>query len=295
VSDILVIGRNGQLAQSLSERAAERGLKLAFAARPQVDLAQPDTLRRAVAQSGAGIVINAAAHTAVDRAEDEPELAHALNAVAPGVLAETARACGARLIHLSTDYVFDGSGDRPWAETDPTNPRSVYGRTKLQGEDAVRTALPDHLILRTAWVYSPFGGNFVKTMLKVAETRERLTVVADQIGNPTSALDIADGILAAIASWSDNPSLGIGGTFHLAGTGSTSWAGFAREIFAQSSARGGPAAEVADIATADWPAKAPRPLNSRLCSDRFERTFGYRAPRWQESLAAVLGRLLPRP
>lgn len=292
MSDILVVGRNGQLALSLAERAAERGMTLAFAARPEVDLARPDTLRRAVADRGARIVVNAAAHTAVDQAEDEPEAAHALNAVAPRILAEAARDTGARLIHVSTDYVFDGSGERPWKETDPTGPRSVYGRTKLAGEDAVRAVLAEHAIVRTAWVYSPFGRNFVKTMLALAESRDSLTVVGDQFGNPTSALDLADGILSIVAAWAREPERGVGATYHLAGTGSTSWADFARAVFEISRERGGPSAEVTAIATADWPAKAPRPLNSRLDSTLFAGTFGYRAPPWRESLDRVVGRLL---
>jgi dTDP-4-dehydrorhamnose reductase len=292
VKPALVIGRNGQLALSLAERAAARGIDLAFAARPDLDLADPDSLRRAVLGSGAPVIVNAAAHTAVDQAEDEPEAAHALNAIAPGLLAEAARETGARLIHVSTDYVFDGSGERPWTEADETGPRSVYGRSKLAGEEAVRAALPDHVILRTAWVYSPFGRNFVKTMLALAETRDSLTVVGDQVGNPTSALDIADGILAVIEGWRADPARGLGATYHLAGAGETSWADFAREIFALSRARGGPFAEVTDIATVDWPAKAPRPLNSRLSSDLFAQTFGYRAPDWRQSLAGVVERLL---
>jgi dTDP-4-dehydrorhamnose reductase len=292
VTPALVIGRSGQLALSLAERAPAHGLDLSFAARPDIDLADPDSLRRAVLASGAPVVINAAAYTAVDQAEDEPEAAHAANALAPAVLAEAARETGARLIQVSTDYVFDGSGERPWTEADATGPRSVYGRSKLAGEEAVRAALPDHVILRTAWVYSPFGKNFVKTMLGLAETRETLTVVGDQVGNPTSALDIADGILAALGAWREDSALGLGATYHLAGTGATSWADFAREIFALSRALGGPSAEVSDIATADWPAKAPRPLNSRLSSDLFAETFGYRAPPWRGSLASVVERLL---
>jgi len=292
---ILVLGRGGQLALSLAEKASARGIALSFAGRPQVDLAEPDTLRRAVAESGAALIINAAAHTAVDQAEDEPEAAHALNAVAPRVLAEAAREAGARLIHVSTDYVFDGSGDRPWREEDPIGPRSVYGRSKAEGEAAVRETLPDHAIVRTAWVYSPFGRNFVRTMLALAETRDSLTVVGDQVGSPTCALDLADGLLAIAETWAREPGRGAGATYHLAGTGSASWAEFAREIFALSRARGGPSAEVTAIATADWPAKAPRPLNSRLDSGRFAETFGYRAPPWRESLAEVVERLVDGP
>jgi dTDP-4-dehydrorhamnose reductase len=292
VSGILVVGRQGQLARSLAERAPGHGLALTFTGRPETDLADPDSLRRAVRSSGAEVIVNAAAHTAVDQAEDEPDAAHALNVEGPRALAEASRETGARLIHVSTDYVFDGSGERPWREDDPTGPKSVYGRTKLEGEEAVRAALAEHAIVRTAWVYSPFGKNFVRTMLGVAESRPTLKVVGDQVGNPTSALDIADGILAMIGRWREEPGLGRGATYHLAGTGTASWAQFAREIFSLSAARGGPSVEVEAIATADWPAKAPRPLNSRLDSNRFAETFGYRAPPWQESLAPVVERLL---
>jgi dTDP-4-dehydrorhamnose reductase len=296
MSAVLVLGREGQLARSLAERGPQHGVQLRFVGRPEVDLADPDSLRRAVRESGAQVIVNAAAHTAVDQAEDEPDIAFALNVSGPRALAEAAREAGARLVHVSTDYVFDGSGERPWREADPTGPRSVYGRTKLEGEAAVRAALPqDHVILRTAWVYSPFGRNFVKTMLAAAHTRPVLRVVDDQVGNPTSALDIADGILAMIAAWRAETGRGLGATYHLAGTGAVSWAGFAREIFALSGAGGGPVAEVEAIGTADYPAKAPRPLNSRLDSTRFAGTFRYRAPPWQDSLAAVVARLLGAP
>jgi dTDP-4-dehydrorhamnose reductase len=288
----LVIGRGGQLALSLAERARERSLEADFAGRPELDLEDPASIRRGIAASGAAIIINAAAYTAVDKAEDEPDAAFALNAAAPRVLAEAARESGARLIHLSTDYVFDGTGSRPWREVDPTGPTSVYGRTKLDGEQAVRETLPDHVIVRTAWVYSPFGTNFVRTMLNLARTRDKLRVVEDQIGNPTSALDLADGLLAIVATWQRDPERGLGATYHLAGTGATSWADFAHEIFALSRARGGPFAAVHGIPTSEWPAKAPRPLNSRLDTDRFAETFGYRAPPWQESLAIVVDRIL---
>jgi len=263
-----------------------------FVGRPEVDLEHPDSLRHAVISSGAGIVINAAAYTAVDQAEDEPDRAWAQNAEGVRVLAETARDVGARLIHVSTDYVFDGSGDTSRREDDSTGPAGVYGRTKLAGEEAVRAILPGHAIVRTAWVYSPFGRNFVKTMLELGRTRPGLSVVGDQVGNPTSALDLADGLLALVRTWEREPDLGAGATYHLAGTGSASWAEFAREIFALSAERGGPSAEVEAIATADWPARAPRPLNSRLDSSLFAETFGYRAPPWRESLALVVERLL---
>jgi dTDP-4-dehydrorhamnose reductase len=288
----LVIGRSGQLALSLAERGRLAGEALVFVGRPELDLRDPESIRRAVTTSGAGVVINAAAYTAVDGAEEEPDGAWAINADAPGVLAEAARAARARLIHVSTDYVFDGSGVQPWREEDRTGPLGAYGRSKLDGERQVREALADHAMVRTAWVYSPFGSNFVKTMLNLARTRPRLEVVDDQIGNPTSALDLADGLLAMLAAWRQDPDLGAGTTYHLAGTGAVSWAGFAREVFALSRARGGPSAEVCAITSAQWPAKAPRPLNSRLCSDLFTATFGYRAPPWQESLAIVVDRIL---
>lgn len=288
----LVIGRSGQLALSLAERAKAEGRPLVLVGRPDVDLEDPDSLRHALLSSGAGIVINAAAYTAVDQAEDEPDRAWAQNAEAPRILAEAARDVGALLIHVSTDYVFDGSGEVPRRESDPTGPAGVYGRTKLAGEEAIRAILPGHAIVRTAWVYSPFGRNFVKTMLDLARTRPGLRVVGDQVGNPTSALDLAEGLLAMVSAWEREPDRGAGATYHLAGTGSASWAEFAREIFALSAALGGPSASVEAIATADWPAKAPRPLNSRLDSSLFAETFGYCAPDWRESLALVVERLL---
>jgi dTDP-4-dehydrorhamnose reductase len=292
VTPALVIGRSGQLALSLAERAKAEGRPLVLVGRPDVDLEDPATLRHAVLSSGSGIVINAAAYTAVDQAEDEPDRAWAQNVEGPRILAEVVRDVGARLIHVSTDYVFDGSGEEPRREADPTGPAGTYGRTKLAGEEAIRAVLPGHAIVRTAWVYSPFGRNFVKTMLDLARTRPGLRVVGDQVGNPTSALDLADGLLALVRAWEREPDLGAGTTYHLAGTGSTSWAEFAREIFELSAERDGPSAEVQAIATADWPAKAPRPLNGRLDSTLFAETFGYRAPPWRESLALVVERLL---
>lgn len=285
---ILVIGRGGQLARSLAKRAGVQARALSFAGRPDIDLERPDTVRRCIAESGAGIVINAAAYTAVDQAEDEPERAETVNAVAPRIMAEAARDAGAALIHLSTDYVFAGDGERPWTEEDRPAPLSVYGRTKLAGEEAIRDVLPRHAIVRTAWVYSPFGHNFVKTMLGAATRYPELRVVGDQVGNPTSALDLADGLLRLVAVWEREPGRGAGSTYHLASEGSTSWADFARQIFAISGACGGPSASVTAIASSDWPAKAPRPRNSRLNSELFEQTFGYRAPRWEASLKSVV-------
>jgi len=288
----MVLGRTGQLALSLGERADAQGVPLRFVGRPDADLADPDSLRAAVARHRPDAIVNAAAYTQVDAAEDDPEAARLLNAAGPAALAHAARESGARLIHVSTDYVFDGSGERPWTEDDRPSPQSVYGRTKLEGEAAIRAACPDHVIVRTAWVYSPFEGNFVGTMLNLARTRPALRVVGDQIGNPTSALDLADGLLCVLRGWRDEPGRGLGATYHLAGEGATDWASFARAIFALSEAEGGPTASVDSITSDEWPARAPRPRNSRLATDRFAATFGYRAPPWRESLPPVVRRIL---
>lgn len=280
---ILVTGREGQVAQSLAEQA--RGHELVFAARPELDLAVPATIEATVARVHPDLIVSAAAYTAVDKAESEPELAMAINGEAPGVLARAAARIGAPILHLSTDYVFDGALDRPWREDDPVGPINTYGATKLAGEEAVRASGAEHAILRLAWVYSPFGNNFVKTMLRLAETRDALNVVDDQRGCPSSALDIAAAILTMADRWRS-------GTWHFAGTGETDWAGFARAIFAESAKHGGPSAAVTGIPSSDYPTPAKRPANSRLDCTRFAETFGYRAPRWEDSLAVVVKRLL---
>jgi dTDP-4-dehydrorhamnose reductase len=286
---ILVTGRDGQVARSLAERLT--GHELVFAARPQLDLAQPDTIEPMVVKVQPDLIVSAAAYTAVDRAEDEPGLAMRVNGEAPARLAQAAARSGAAIIHLSTDYVFDGSLDRPWRETDPVHSLGVYGATKLAGEQGVAESGAKHAILRTAWVYSPFGQNFVKTMLRLAADRDEVRVVEDQVGCPTSAFDIADGIGAVAAGWAGGATTT--GLFHLAGSGATSWAGFASEIFSESAARGGPAARVVPIATSEYPTRARRPANSRLDASAFEAAFGYRAPLWQQSLAIVIDRLVP--
>jgi dTDP-4-dehydrorhamnose reductase len=290
--DLLVIGRDGQLARSLAERAPLSGIRAEHVGRPQIDLADAASIEAAISASAAPFVVNTAAYTAVDQAEREPELAWRINASAPRVIASAAAARGARLVHISTDYVFDGRGQSPYAEADQTAPLNTYGRSKLAGEMEVRSAGVDHVIVRTAWVYSPFGRNFVKTMLTLAEARPQISVVADQIGSPTSALDLADGLLRMIKSWRSDASKGAGETFHLAGTGETSWAGFAAELFEASRSAGGPGARVLPIPTRDYPTPAVRPANSRLSSEKFERTFGYRAPNWRQAVAEVVDRLV---
>ena len=289
---IVVTGREGQVVRSLIERAVHHpSMELMTLGRPQLDLARPETIGDAIHAAKPDLVISAAAYTAVDQAEDEPDLAHAVNAVGAGAVAQAAAKMGAPVIHLSTDYVFSGEGEKPYVETDPTGPRSVYGWSKLDGELAVEVANPRHLILRTAWVYSPFGKNFVTTMLKLAENRDTVSVVSDQWGNPTSALDIADGILHVADRLRTDPAFDAFGIYHLAGTGNTNWSSFAREIFAANAREGGPHAKVTDILTAEYPTKAARPLNSRLSTDKFFDVFGWRAPKWNVSLALVIHKL----
>ncbi len=287
---ILVTGREGQVARSLAERGTAHDMILV--GRPDLDLADPASIERTVAAIRPDLIVSAAAYTAVDRAEDEPELAMAVNGVGLGILARAGAAVGAPIIHLSTDYVFDGSFGRPWREDDPVAPLGVYGRTKLAGEQTVAASGARYAILRTAWVYSPFGANFVKTMLRLAETRDTLNVVADQHGCPTSALDIADAILCVADRWRTDPTAGADAIYHLAGSGESNWADFARAIFAESAARGGPSAEVTGILSSEYPTPAQRPANSRLDCTRFAETFGYRAPQWRDSLADVVARLV---
>lgn len=291
---LAVTGRNGQVAMSLVERAAGRpDVTVIAVGRPDLDLAAPDTVAPALAAAAPDVIVSAAAYTAVDRAEDEPDRAFAVNEEGARHVAAAAARLGVPVIHLSTDYVFDGEANRPYREDDAVAPRGVYGASKLAGERAVAAANPRHLILRTAWVYSPFGGNFVKTMLRLAGERDALSVVADQHGNPTSALDIADGVLAAAAAMvaADGRPAPCG-LYHLAGSGTASWADFARFVLAASAALGGPTAPVRDIATSEFPTRAVRPANSRLDTARFAADFGWTAPPWQRSAEAVVRRLL---
>jgi dTDP-4-dehydrorhamnose reductase len=290
---VLVTGRHGQLVRSLVERGADSpDLDIIALGRPELDLEVPDSAERAIAAVRPDAVINAAAYTAVDQAEDEPERARRINAEAAGEVAAAAARAGAPVIQISTDYVFDGRADPPYDEAAAPNPLGVYGASKLAGEELVRAANPSHVIVRTAWVYSPFGRNFLRSMMSAAESRNLLTVVDDQRGSPTSALDLADGLLRLLKAWRQEQATGLGETYHLAAAGSTSWCGFARAIMAECLKRGLPAAEVQPIATADWPTKAVRPANSVLSSAKFERDFGFAMPRWEVSLPEMIDRLL---
>ncbi|KAB2654944.1 dTDP-4-dehydrorhamnose reductase [Brucella tritici] len=290
---ILITGREGQVVQSLLEKASQRpDLQVIALGRPELDLTQPAIVRSAIEAIKPDLVVSAAAYTAVDLAEDERELAFAVNAIGAEAVAKAAKICGVPIILLSTDYVFAGDAGEPYVETDATGPRSVYGSSKLEGERLVAQANPRHIILRTAWVYSPFGKNFVKTMLKLAETRDALSVVSDQWGNPTSALDIADAIIQVADHLAAIPDFSAYGVYHLVGTGDTNWSGFARAIFSESAGLGGPTATVMDIATADYPTKAARPANSRLSTAKFQKVFSWSAPQWQSSLRDVMARLV---
>jgi len=291
---IVVTGVAGQVARSLVERGMAQGHVVLPLGRPHLDLASGDAeaIRAVLEMTRPEAIVSAAAYTAVDKAESEPELAFAVNAIGAGHVAEAAAALNVPLVQLSTDYVFSGDGSRAWREDDPTRPQGVYGASKLAGERAVLAACPNSAVLRTAWVYSPFGSNFVKTMLRLAETRDEVGVVADQIGNPTSALDIADGVLAVAANLIGRADPALRGVFHMAGAGEASWADLAEAVFAASAVRGGPAAQVRRIATSDYPTPARRPANSRLDCTRLAEIHGVRLPQWRGSLETVIDRLV---
>ena len=289
---VLVTGSQGQLVRSLIEQAAGRpGIELVSVGRPELDLEMSGSAARAIAAHRPDAVVNAAAYTAVDQAEDEPERAFRVNADAAGEVAAAARAIAAPIIQISTDYVFSGEGEDALSEDSPTGPAGAYGRSKLAGEEQVRAANPDHLIVRTAWVYSPFGRNFVKSIVAAAGDRDSLRVVDDQRGSPTSALDLAGAILDVLDRWSGGGRSGLGGTYHVAGTGETSWFGLAEEVMRRCAALGLPAAHVVPIRTADWPTRARRPRNSVLDCARFERDFGLRLPEWKQSVGEVVARI----
>jgi dTDP-4-dehydrorhamnose reductase len=291
---ILVTGSEGQVARSLREAAASRPhLTLEFAARPGIDLLRPETIAPALESFRPDLVINPAAYTAVDRAESEPDLVFAINRDGAGAVAAAAARVGAPIVHLSTDYVFDGAKPEPYDESDPTSPRGVYGRSKRDGEQAVAAANPRHVILRTSWVYAPFGGNFPRTVLRLSGERDRLRVVDDQLGCPTYAPDIAEAILTiaprlTASAW--RPSRG--GATNLAGPDAVSWCGFARLIIAAAARFGGRDIPVDPIATADFPTPAERPANSRLATGRLAAEFGVRLPPLRQSIDRCVARLL---
>ena len=283
---VLINGRHGQVSHELQRRLGAVG-ELIVLGRDQLDLAQPDQIRRQVQNVRPDLIINAAAHTAVDLAESEPQSAFAINAVAPGILAEEALALDIPLIHYSTDYVFDGTKAAPYNEDDTPNPLGVYGKSKLAGEQAIRDVHGKHLILRTSWVYSTHGRNFLLTMQRLLQEKPQLRVVADQIGAPTWAGTIANSTLALIEHWQANE-VANWGTYHLTAQGETSWFGFAQAIGEALRQQGMPCADLFAIPSSDYPTPAARPLNSRLDCSRLLRDWGVSQPDWQTALRECL-------
>ena len=281
---LLVFGSTGQLARELQRRAGPGHVVQAIG-RDRADFADPEACARLLEAAEADAAINAVAYTAVDRAEQEEALATTINGATPGALARAAAARGMPLVHVSTDYVFDGAGTAPFAVDAPTAPLGAYGRSKLAGEQAVRAAGGTHAILRTSWVVSAHGSNFVKTMLRLGAERDRLTIVADQVGGPTPAAALADACLSVAAQLAADP--GKSGTYHVSGGPDVSWADFARAIFALS----GLAPEVVDIPSSDYPTPAKRPLNSRMDNSLTEATFGLPRPDWTAGLHDILSDL----
>ncbi len=292
---IAVTGRSGQLVTAMLTLAEEAGVEVLAVGRPELDLERPETAEAVIAAVKPDLIVSAAAYTAVDKAESEPESAFAVNARAPGIIAGVARRLGVPVIHISTDYVFDGSKSGLYIETDATNALSVYGASKLAGELAVAAETPDHVILRTAWVYSPFGANFLKTMLRLGETRNSLSVVADQFGRPTSALEIARAVFAVAKRLKADDADALRGIFHLSADGEGSWADFAEAIFAGAEERGRPPVGVKRITTAEYPTPAKRPSNSRLSTEKLKQAYDVQLPDWRHSLDECLDQLLGKP
>lgn len=284
---LAVTGKNGQVVSALQALASAE-LEIVALGRPELDLAQPETVLTALREANPDVVISAAAYTAVDKAESEPDIAFAVNRDGARAVAQAASDLGIPIIHLSTDYVFDGTKATAYVESDPTGPTSIYGRSKLEGERAVSEATDNYAVLRTAWVYSEYGNNFVKTMLRLSENRDELNVVADQFGCPTSANDIATAIVTIARKLAEDSSARLRGVFHLSGTGETNWANFAKQIFAFSAENGGKSMIVNDITTEQYPTPARRPANSQLDCSKLEEVYGIRLPSWQTSTRAVV-------
>lgn len=290
---ILVTGASGQLGRALTQALAARGEAFSAVSRPEFDFEKPETVIRGFEKAKPGLVINAAAYTAVDAAETDIEAARAGNHSGPLLLAQRCELAGIPLIHVSTDYVFDGTKSAPYLETDPTHPVSVYGTTKRDGEVAILATAARAVIVRTAWVYSAAGKNFVRTMLTAGRKSPVLRVVADQRGAPTAAADLAEAILAiagqiARHGWRTD----FGGIFHATSQSETSWYGFAEAVFKEAAAHGYAPPALLPIATSDWPTPARRPADSRLDCGKLFRVFGLRLPEWRQSLPGVVAELL---
>ena len=292
---ILLLGKNGQVGWELQRSLAPLGPVLALDRHSTDfcgDLNHPERLAQTVRDWRPDVIVNAAAHTAVDKAESEPDLARCLNATAPAALAQSTAAIGAWLVHYSTDYVFSGQGNQAWQEGDATGPLSVYGQTKLEGEQAIVASGCKHLIFRTSWVYAARGGNFAKTMLRLAGERERLTVIDDQHGAPTGADLIADVTAHAIRQAMANPTPALAGIYHLVASGETSWHGYASHVIEQARhlqpGRGLKVTDIAPVPTSAFPTPAQRPLNSRLNTHKLQLAFGLVLPPWQQGVNRML-------
>ena len=294
---ILLTGVNGQVGHALAPKLLQ--YQVIALSRSELDLCNQDEIRRVVREIKPDLIINPAAYTGVDKAEGEPELTYAINALAPQVLAEEAAKLGSGIIHFSTDYVYDGTKKTPYLETDSTNPISVYSKSKLAGEDAIRKVGVPHLIVRTSWVYGTYGRNFLKTILRLTSERDSLRVVADQFGAPTSSEAVADAVVSLVEKWQLQQQAQTG-VYHLTNAGSTSWHGFACEIVngynALKNERGWPALSIkvdniAAITTIEYPTPAARPQNSRMDNSKLKMVFDIELPSWQESLKQVMQKL----
>ena len=288
---VLVTGREGQLARGLLEAADGAGVQVVAIGRPELDLADEKSVAAAVAREHPDVVVNAAAYTTVDKAETEPAVARVVNALGAEHVAKACAAHSIPIIHISTDYVFDGTKHAPYVEDDPTAPVNVYGRTKLEGEQRVAGACERHLILRTAWLHSRWGANFVKTMLRLASIEPTIGVVDDQLGSPTYAPDLAGIVLATAARIVADPAGMRWGVYHAAGAGETTWFGFAREVFRCAAAHGLPVADVTAIATSAYPSPTRRPANARLNCDRLRLLLGLELADWRVGVRDCVARL----
>ena len=289
---IVVTGKEGQVDTSLAYLGEAQGLTIIRLGLPEIDLSDPASLAGPIMAARPDVIISSAAYTAVDKAESEPELAQKINGDGPGELACIAAKLNVPILHLSTDYVFAGDKDGIYNEDDAPAPTSVYGATKLSGEQQIAAATPNHVIFRTAWVYSPFGNNFVKTMLRLGETRDALNVVADQYGCPTYAPEIARALLSAARRVVGDPDPALRGVFHLTGQGETHWAGFAEAIFKGAEARGRKLIRVNPIPGSQYPTPAKRPANSRLSGEKLLRIYSLKLDPWRVSLDDCLTRLI---
>ncbi|MEM7327815.1 MAG: dTDP-4-dehydrorhamnose reductase [Pseudomonadota bacterium] len=289
---ILVAGNSGQVATSLKEAGLVSNHNVVCVGRPDLDVADLESVKQAVSDHHPDLVINAAAFTAVDAAETASEDAYLVNEQGAAMLALVTADLGLPIIHISTDYVFDGSLRASYAESDDVSPLGVYGASKLAGERAVIANNPKHYIFRTAWVYSPFGKNFVKTMLRLAESRDEISVVDDQIGSPTSALDIADALLEVATHLETNPNFAGAGVYHLGGTGIASWADLAEAALVHLQRRANKNVSIIRIESKDFPTPTQRPMNSRLNSRKAQRVFGVRLPEWRTSVRLCVDRIL---